>query len=66
MTIFEKIKTIDNKIGQYKAQYDLDEQTAKISVLLSENCSKYEFLIGKNLFPEKNCCNQNSWIYTIR
>ena len=33
MTISEKIKTIDNKIKQNKAQYDLNRQTAKISTL---------------------------------
>ena len=31
MTITVKIKTINNKIEQNKAQYDLDRQTAKIS-----------------------------------
>ena len=30
MTVTEKILKIDNKIGQNKAQYDLDRQTAKI------------------------------------
>ena len=30
MTVSDKIKTIDNKI---EAQYDLDKETAKISVL---------------------------------
>ena len=34
MNINKKIKTIDNKIEQDKAQYDLDRQTAKISALL--------------------------------
>ena len=39
MSISEKIKTIDNKIEQNKAQYNLDRQTAKISNLSSENVS---------------------------
>ena len=30
MSISEKIKAINNKIEQNKAQYDLDRQTAKI------------------------------------
>ena len=42
MSIGEKIKVINNKIEQNKAQYDLDRQTAKISVLSSENASKYK------------------------
>ena len=43
MTVSEKIKAIDNKIEQNKAQYSLDRQTAKISALSSRNISKYEF-----------------------
>ena len=30
MTVSEKIKTTDNKIGQNKAQFDVDRQNAKI------------------------------------
>ena len=33
MSISEKIKTINNKIQQKKAQYNLDRQTVKISAL---------------------------------
>ena len=40
MTVIENIKIKYNKIEQNKAQYDLDRQTAKISVLLSGNISK--------------------------
>ena len=47
MSISEKIKTINNKIEQNKAQYDLDRQTAMISALSSGNISKYEFLTSK-------------------
>ena len=54
MSISEKIKTINNKIEQNKAQYNSDRQTAKISALLSENLSKYEFLTPKDAFPEKD------------
>ena len=43
MSISEKIKTIENKIEQNKAQYNLDRQTAKVSALSSGNVSKYEF-----------------------
>ena len=42
MTITKKIKTIDNKIKENKAQYDLDRQKATISDLSSENVGKYE------------------------
>ena len=54
MSISEKIKTIDNKIEQNKIQYDLDRQTAKISALSSVNVSKYGFLTGKDVLPEKD------------
>ena len=37
------IKTINNKIGQSKIQYDLDRQTTKVLALSSGNISKYEF-----------------------
>ena len=40
MSISEKIKTIDNKIAQNKAQYNLDRKTAKISASSSGNVSK--------------------------
>ena len=54
MSIFEKIKAINKKIEQNKAQYDLDRQTAKISALSSENISKYEFLTSKDFLIEKS------------
>ena len=44
MTASEKIKTIESKNEQNKAQYNLDRQTAKIWALSSGNVSKYEFL----------------------
>ena len=53
MSTSEKIKTIDNKLEQNKAQYNLDRQTAKISPLSSGNVSKFEFLSGKDVLPEK-------------
>ena len=54
MTFSKKIETINNKIEQSKAQYNLDRQTAKTSALPSGNVDKYEFLTGKDLLPEKN------------
>ena len=53
MTITEKIKTIDKKIEQNIAQYDLDRQTAKVLVLSSGNVTKYEFLTSKDVLAEK-------------
>ena len=61
MSVGEKIKAINNKIKQSKVQYTLDKQTTKISALSSRNVSKYKFLTGKDVFPEKklarkSCC----------
>ena len=53
VTINEKIETIDNKIKQNKAEYNLDRQSAEISPLSSGNVSKYQFLTGKDVLPEK-------------
>ena len=54
MSIDEKIKTINSKIEQNKAQYNLDREAAKIPALSSGNVSKYEFLTGKDVLPEKD------------
>ena len=54
MSISERIKSINNKIEQNRAQYDLDKQTAKISAWSSGNVSKYECLTGKDVLPEKD------------
>ena len=43
ISISEKMKAINNKIEQKKAQYNLERQIAKISALSSGNVSKYEF-----------------------
>ena len=53
MSISEKLKGINNKIKQNKAQYDLDKQTTKISAVSSGNVTEYEFLTGKDVLPEK-------------
>ena len=38
MTGSEKIRTIDNKVGPNKAQYNLDRQAAKISASVIRKC----------------------------
>ena len=63
MSISEKIKAIDNKILQNKAQYNLGRPTTKISALSSRNVSEYEFLVCKDGFTRKrlarkSCCNK--------
>ena len=53
MSISEKLKGINNKIKQNKAQHDLDKQTTKISAVSSGNVTEYEFLTGKDVLPQK-------------
>ena len=47
----KKIKTIDNKIEQNKAQYGVDTQAATISAISSGNVGKCEFLTGEEVLP---------------
>lgn len=53
MSISNKIKPIDNKIKQIKANYNLDKKSTKITALSSESIGRYEFLIGQDALPEK-------------
>ena len=54
MIVSDKIKGINNKIKQNKAQCSLNRQTAKISALSSGNVSKYKFLTRKDILSEKD------------
>ena len=60
MSISDKIKAINKKIDQNKAQYDLNRQTPKISVLSSGNVSKYEFWTGKDVLPKKDLLEKSA------
>ena len=53
MGTIEKIKTVNNKFKQNKAQYDLGRQNAKIFALSSGNVSKYERLARKSCYNKK-------------
>ena len=71
MNISDKIKAINNKIEQNKAQYDFDRQTAKISALWSGNVSNYEFSTEKDVLLEKilarkSSSNQKIWKWSVR
>ena len=41
MSVNEKIKAINNKIEQNKAEYDLERQTARVSTSTSGNVCRY-------------------------
>ena len=53
MSLSEKLKAINNKIDQDKAQYNLDRQTAKTSALSSKNVGKRDVLTGNHVLLEK-------------
>ena len=63
--VTEKVKTINNKYEQSKAQYNLDRQTSKISVLSSESVGKYELLKDENILPEKKLLGKPATIKRI-
>ena len=49
MILTDQIKTLNRKIMQNEAQYDLDRKAAKISALSSNNLDKYEYLTREGL-----------------
>ena len=52
MDFNDKMKTIHNKIDQYKHQCYLDRPAAQISTLSSVYVDKYEYLSGKLLLEK--------------
>ena len=60
-----KSKQSLTKSSKNTAQYDLNREGAKISVVSSENVSKYEFLTGKNVLPEKDLLEKTAAIFII-
>ena len=62
MAFSQKMNTINNKIKQNKAQYDLDRQTGKILGLSSGNLSKCEFLTGEDVLAEKGLLEKTATI----
>ena len=46
MTVADQIKTLDKKIKQNEAQYDLDRNSATISAWSSKILPKYKHLTG--------------------
>ena len=52
MIVSKNFQTIDNKIKQNKAEYNIDRQTTNISAFSSGNVCKYEFLTGEDVLRE--------------
>ena len=71
MTVNEKIKPLDNKIKQNKAQYNLNIQITKLLALPSGDVDKYEFLTDEDILPEERLLEKattikKTWIFAIR
>ena len=64
MTVTDQIKVLDRKIKQNEAQYDLDREAAKISVLSSINLDKYEYLTGEDLGLKPSTVEQAKFEYS--
>ena len=43
--------TVDDKIGDEKLQYDINRESAKISILSSGKIDEYEYLTGEEILP---------------
>ena len=57
ITFTRKIKTTNNQFEQSKTRCNLDRYSAKILSLSSGSISKYEFLKGENVLPQKDLKN---------
>ena len=58
--------TIDDHIRDEKLQYDINRETAKISVLLLGKIDKYEYLTGEEIlqFNQKQIIEQAKFTYS--
>ena len=64
MIVNYQIKTIDRKIMQNEAKYNLHRRAAKISTLSSHNLDKYEYLTGEDLGLKPSTTGQTKFEYS--
>ena len=64
MTAADQTKSLDKKIKQNEAQYDIDKTAAKISALSSKNLDKCEYLTGENLNYKPSTVDQTKFDYS--
>ena len=64
MIVTDQIKTLNRKIMQNEAQYNLDRKAAKISALSSNNLDKYEYLTGEDLGLKPSTVEQAKFEYS--
>ena len=66
MPFSKKMKPIDSKINQNKAQYNSNRQAANTSALSSGNFFKYEFLTGEDVLPAKGLFGKTATIKILK
>ena len=64
MTVTDKINILNRKVKQNEAQYDLDREAARISVLSSNNLDKNELLTGEHLNLKPSTIEQTKFEYS--
>ena len=64
MTVTDQIKSLDRKILQNEAQYDLDKKAAIISARSSKNLEKVEYLTGEDLSLRPDTTEQARFEYS--
>ena len=64
MTVTDQIESLNKKIKQNEAEYDLDRKAAKISIFSSNNLDKYEYLTGEDLDLKPSTVEQAKFEYS--
>ena len=64
MTVTDQLKTVDNKIKENQAPYDLDRLAAKIFAYSSGDLRKYKYLTGEDLGYKPNVFEQVKFDYS--
>ena len=64
MTVTDQIESLNKKIKQNEAEYDLDRKAAKISALSSSKLDKYEYLTGEDLNLKQSTVEQTKFEYS--
>lgn len=64
MTLADKIKTLDDKFKTNQAQYNLDREADKSSVLPLGKLDRYEYLAGDDLTPKSESIEEATFEYS--
>ena len=63
-TLTDELKILDDKIKANQAQYDLDIEAAKISVLSSKEVDNYRYFTGEDLGYKPGVVEQAKFEYS--